>query len=87
MKLYNLKEATFLINNYAKIMVGNLLEQSTGSKVVRLFMEDYSNGQYRVNGEGSLVRGIIKPKRSIDLIAETQGLPSPDTVLKVLNRD
>ena len=85
MNLYSTEDADYLIQYYSDKMIGNLLEESTGSRVIRLFKEDYGNNMYRVNGEGTLIKGVVKPKRSIDLIAITQNLISPDEALRLRN--
>jgi hypothetical protein len=81
MELYSKEDADYLINYYSEKMIGGLLEESTGSIVKRLFIEDYSGGKYRVNGQGSLISGFVRLKRCIDQIAKTQNLPSPAEAL------
>jgi len=86
MELYSFEDANRLIDYYSPKMIGGLLEASTGSKVVRLFMEDFGEKKYVVYGEGTIIHTVVKPKRSIDLIAITQALLSPNDVLKDLNQ-
>ena len=82
MELYSSEDAEYLMKYYAPKMVGGLLEESTQSKVLSLYKEDYGNNKYRVNGLGSAIKGNVRPYRSIDKIAITQGLLSTNEVLK-----
>ena len=87
MELYTKKEADFLFTYYTKIIVGRTFDDSTKTKIVRLNIEDYTNGNFRVNAVSS-----IYPKydvimiKSIDDIAKQLGVILPREALKGLNQ-
>ncbi|MBC7948970.1 MAG: hypothetical protein H7Y42_13885 [Chitinophagaceae bacterium] len=82
METYTSEQANYLMEYYGAKIVGGLLEESTGSKAVGLFMENVDDEKYIIQVEGTLIRGVVKPKRRLDLVAKTQGLPSPAEILR-----
>ncbi len=81
MASYSKEEADYLIGYYSSKMIGGLLDQSTGSKVKRLYKEPVGD-KYAVRGQGTPIKEVLHPSRNIDLIAKVQNLPSPEEVLK-----
>lgn len=82
MEWYTSDEANFLIKYYENKMIGKILESSTKAIVERLEIEDNGNGKYRVNAIGNVLPGLLRTRRSIDLVAKDLKLPSPEEALR-----
>lgn len=84
MTLYSISDANYLIKYYSSLVIGQSIENSTASKIIKVDKEDYGNGKYRVNAY-AVNQSIFHLRREIEKVAKDLKLPLPDEVLK--NRD
>ncbi|MBD0364998.1 MAG: hypothetical protein ICV51_19730 [Flavisolibacter sp.] len=81
MAFYSKEEADYLIVYYLPKVIGGLLDPSIGSRVKRVYKEPVGD-KYAVRGQGTPIKEVLHPSRTIELIAQAQNLPSPEEVLR-----